>query len=215
MMVVSLKEGAGSGSEAPVFRIGFSDGSLFSFKSSYFSPVYGDASSYIPGREVSADEEGAFRFAASCYRTERIALRLIARAEQTCPGLSRKLKQRGHDPVCIRAVISGFVERGIVSDRRYAELWIQSRLARKVESPRRLIAALCDRGIARDTAAAAYKAILEFEDELVLLKRYLDKNHPGFAGNPSAGTYTALKYKLKYEGFSPEVLEQYRDIEGF
>ncbi|MDR1618170.1 MAG: regulatory protein RecX, partial [Treponema sp.] len=90
MIVVSVKTGA----ETELKRVELSDGSLFLLRACYLSGHFsGDC--FAGGDEISAAGEEALRFAAACFRAERAALRLVARAEQTVRGLSRKLERRG------------------------------------------------------------------------------------------------------------------------
>ncbi|MDR2029237.1 MAG: recombination regulator RecX [Treponema sp.] len=217
MTVVSIKT---TGPEAGplISRIGLSDGSLFSFNHTYLPPFWQGGAFFLPGKELLGDELEAVRFAAACFRTERAALRLVARAEQTRAGLARKLEHRGHTPSCIRVVISHLADLEVVSDQRYAGLWLQSRLARGAHSPLQLLNALSNRGIDRDTARAALKSALDFEHELALLGRYLTKSvtksvaksvtKSAATGRFSgAGKDSFLKQRLKHEGFSPSVVQ--------
>jgi regulatory protein len=205
MTLVSIKPGTG----AELKRIKLSDGSLFSLRTSYLTGPYdGDFDGrFIEGGEISAGEEGALRFAAACLRTERTALRLIARAEQTAPGLALKLKRRGFESSCISAVLRRLEDLGIVDNRRFAVLWVQSRLARRAESPRRLLSALRSRGIGQDDAEAALKSLLDFQNESALLQGYLQKRRLFPAGEQTGDR--SLKYLLKSEGFSSAVIQNY------
>ena len=211
LTIVSLK--AGTGGEAVqegVFRLELSDGSLFSFKSCYLSSPY-IADDYAAGREISADEEEAFRFASACLRAEKRALQLIARAEQNVFGLSRKLEKRGHDPGCVRAVISWLCESGLLDDRRYARLWLESRISRQAASPRRLLAALRSRSIDRHDAEAALRETLDDEAERQLLERYVQKLRRKGANSDTEAAVRSFRYTLKSEGFSPQVIENFLD----
>jgi regulatory protein len=208
MTVVSIKT-AGPEAGPLISRIGLSDGSLFSFNHTYLPPFWQDEAFFLPGRELEGDAVEAVRFAAACFRTERAALRLVARAEQTGAGLARKLEHRGHSPACIRAVIAHLEELEILSDQRYALLWLQSRLVRDARSPLQLLTALSNRGIDRDTARTALKSALDFEQESALLRRYLAKKRLSGAGKDSF-----LKQRLKHEGFSPAVLEWFWEENG-
>jgi regulatory protein len=199
MIVVAIK----NGTHPETARIALSDGREFSLGLSYLPPFYQERVFSFTGREISSDEEEVLRFAAACFRAERAALRLVARAEQTGFGISRKLERRGHASACVRAVVARLTESGIVNDRRFAALWIQSRLTRNAESPLHLIRALCSRGIDRDDAAEALKAVLGLEQESALLKRYLEKKYP-----QETKTYP-LKQTLKHEGFSPAVIQSF------
>jgi regulatory protein len=186
-----------------VYRIGLSDGSLFSIKTSYLSGYQADELCVL-NRELSSEEVTALRFASSCLRCEQAALRLVAHAEQTAYGLSRKLEQRGHGASYVRAVVTHLSELDIVSDRRYAELWLHSRLTLGGDSPRRLNATLCSKGIDRDVASAALKAALSLEKETFLIRRFLEKKR---LSPESSEAWRSLKQTLRAEGFSRIALE--------
>jgi regulatory protein len=200
MTIVAVKSGAGG----DIRRIELSDGSLFSFKICYLSSSLFDDVFYAPGRELSPGEEEGFRFASSCLRGEKTALRLISRAEQTNAGLRRKLEKAGHSPLCVRAVLARLGELGIVDDSRYARLWLQSRLAYKSEGPRRLLAALRRRGISRREAEETLRSVLSPAAERALLEKFLKKKRLS-GGEPDIGN------TLRGEGFSPSLIREYRE----
>jgi regulatory protein len=141
-------------------------------------------------------------------RAEEVALRLITRAEQSSVNLTRKLERRGFDSAAVSAVISNLIELNLLNDRRYAQLWIESRL-RLARSPLRLLSALCARGIDRDDAASAMKAVLDEETELSLLARFAGKMKK--QQKKGGDTVRSLKYLLKSEGFSAEAIQRYLD----
>jgi regulatory protein len=201
LTIVSLKSGT------DVLRVEFSDGSLFSFKTCYLpSPFI--ANDYTAGSEINAAEEDAFRYASACLRAEKRALQLIARAEQTVFGISRKLKKRGHDPDCINAVIAQLCALNLLDDRRYARLWLESRMNRQATSPRRLLIALRSRGIDRRDAEAALKETLDTDTERQLLERYVQKLRRKSVNNDDdSAAIRALRYTLKSEGFSSPVID--------
>ncbi|MDR0450543.1 MAG: RecX family transcriptional regulator [Treponema sp.] len=209
MTINAVKTGAGP----DVKRIEFSDGSLFSFKTCYLSPLFFDDTAYCPGKEISPDEEERFRFAAACLRAEKAASRLVARAEQSVFGLSRKLEKAGHPAGCVRAVAARLTDLGILDDRRFARYWLRSRLALKPDSPRKLLAGLRGRGIGRDDAARALKEALGPEDELGLLKRYLVKHRvfPGEGADGGGPWPLSLLFQLKREGFSSESIHTLKE----
>ncbi|MDR2069342.1 MAG: recombination regulator RecX [Spirochaetaceae bacterium] len=202
MTVVSLKVETGAESTPSVLRIGLSDGSSFAFKRCYLPVELRGEDVFFPGRDLSSAEEDACRFAAACYRTERAALRLVARAEQTCRGIAHKLEIRGFTAACIAEVVSYLVDTEIISDERYAVLWLHARLARFPEAPRKLLAGLRRRGINSRIAGGALKKVLDFQTESALLKGYLKKNQ---SHKPQTDRF--LTKQLKYEGFSPSVIE--------
>jgi regulatory protein len=140
-------------------------------------------------------EAGRDAFAAA----EKAALRLIARAEQSQSGLLRKLRARGWSLVAARAAVSRLVESNLVDDARFARLWAGARLLRKPHSPRDLVLQLRSRGIERQTAKTAVQNALDAYGEEKLAAAYLEQN-------AKTETPSALKAKLRAEGFSPETL---------
>lgn len=227
MTIVSIKQG----NDAELFRVEFSDGSSCVFRASYLSDsLIAALASFSqsgleaqPGSrdeasppEISEDEEQAFHFGASCYRAEKQALALVARAEQCSAGLSRKLEKRAYAAAVVRTVVSRLLEQGIVDDRRYALRWLASRLARSPECPRKLLAALLNRGIGREDAEKALKETLPPEEEYRLLKNYLAKKRRSFSefsAEMEQNTDPSLRYTLKAEGFSFRTLDRFREEE--
>jgi regulatory protein len=233
MTIVSIK----TGTESELKRIELSDGSLFSLRTCYLAgfstgtrgagirsvAIGGDDSAetltgsfldgLTAGEEISAEEERAFRFAAVCLRAERTALRLIARAEQTAMGLSRKLEHRGFETTCVRTVLRRLETLEIVDNRRFACLWLHVRLARRAESPRRLLAGLRGRGISREDAEAALKSALNTRSESALLRAYIEKNR--LIPETEDSGNLSLKYRLKSEGFSTSAVQDYWEEQGW
>jgi regulatory protein len=219
MTVVSLKpaekiaeNGFHRKADPSVFRVALSDGSLFSFKASYLSSQYPMDAIYSPGRELASVETEALRFAALCYRAERAALRLTARAEQYSFGIARKLRSRGYTAPCVRAVVASLCTEGIVDDSRYASCWIQSRLSRlSGASPRALTDSLRQRGLPRDAIQQALSVALDEETEAALLHSYLEKNRRRPSLRFRASGEGRLKQCLRYEGFSLDILDRFQE----
>ena len=148
---------------------------------------------------------------ASDYQlAENAALRLIARSEQCAAGLSRKLEKRKFDAAVVSEVISKLTELKLLDDDRFARLWLESRL-RLTRSPRQMLSSLYAKGIDRGSAQAALKNILDEETELSMIKRFVKKNSrkPG----KSEDFKRDVKYMLKNEGFSYQVIERYLEEE--
>jgi len=145
--------------------------------------------------------------------TEKIALRLIARAEQCSRGLALKLEKRKCDPACIGEVISKLTELKLIDDSRFARLWLESRM-RLTRSPRQLLSSLCARGIEHDDAKAAIPNVLDEEAEAALAERFVKKHarKAGRKNNEKNNSDTrALKYLLKNEGFSTAAIKRFFD----
>jgi len=148
-------------------------------------------------------------------RAEKIALRLIARAEQCSAGLARKLEKRKCDPEAINEVLSLLTEKKLIDDNRFARFWLQSRL-RFARSPRRLLSSLCARGIDRDDAESALKEVLNEETEQALLARFVKKYARKInkkKDSENEDTMRSLKFLLKNEGFSTAAIRQFLEDE--
>ena len=218
MKVVSIKRE--NPREDGVFKIEFSDGVSILFSVDYLSEqvIPGswnqgsakqnslDHDSPEEGRDLSVSEEEELRFAADCYKAEKVALSLIARAEQSKLRLTAKLEKKGIGNSVTKAVIHKLLERGLLDDERYAELWVRSCLARKTPSPLWLLVSLGKRGIDRDSSHNAIKKVLDEETEYSLLLNYIDKMD-------DLEKEKGLRSLLKYEGFSPETLNRFFDTQ--
>jgi regulatory protein len=213
MRVVSVKIPVKTGVSS-LMRIGLSDGSLFSFNAVYLPPDFSLDARAVPGAEISADEAALLRFAAGCYRAERAALALIARAEQTRSGLKGKLEHKGMDAAYTAAALDYLEKTGIINDGRFAELWLESKL-RQVRGhtgagrggklcPRKLLASLLGRFVPPGIARKAVAAALDAETERGLLNSYLAGNFPNFDKDDFH-----VKLRLKAAGFSSAVIRAY------
>jgi regulatory protein len=144
-------------------------------------------------------------FDSDCIKAEKIALRLIARAEQSVSGLAAKLEKRGVDQSAARKVISGLLDKKLLDDTRYAELWIRARIGRKAPSPLSFLVSLEKRGIDREASLNAIRKVLDEETEYSLLVRFIDKMDAIIKES------SFLRTKLRQERFSPEVIDRFFD----
>jgi len=190
----------------------FSDGTSLSFSTHYLPDAIplddeGNCPLWEPGHELSSGEEEACRFAAACYQAEKIALRLIARAEQNSLALTAKLERRKIDAAAAKAVVSRLLDQNLLNNERYAERWIRSQLAlRKAPSPQWLLAALGKRGIDRKSSLKALDKVFDPQTEYELLEKYLEKTRI----SRDSRTFS-IRAQLKHEGFSSTVIDLYLD----
>jgi len=153
-------------------------------------------------------EENVPTFDADCIKAEKIALRLIARAEQHSSGLAAKLEKRGVDPSIARKVISGLLEKKLLSDERFAESWVRAHLrGKKALSPLWFLVSLEKRGLKREVSLGAIDKILDEETEYSLLLEYINKIDLHFKENSGF-----LRNKLRYERFSSGVIDRFLGI---
>lgn len=105
------------------------------------------------------------------------AISLLARSEHSRFLLTQKLLQRDLPVDIIRSVLDDLERDGALSDRRYAESWVRSRLSGHPEDPRHMVARLRERGIAGDLAAAAVESVMRDDgtDEAGLAREYAER----------------------------------------
>jgi regulatory protein len=149
--------------------------------------------------------EEASPFDADCIKAEKIALRLIARAEQSVSGLTAKLEKRGVDPSAASQVISSLLDRKLLDDERFAERWIHAHLGgKKALSPLWFLVSLEKRGLKRETSLNAIGKVLDEETEFSLIVGYIERIDVRYKENSGL-----LKKKLRYERFSIEAIDRF------
>ncbi len=118
---------------------------------------------------VEAEESGE----SDCRKQ---ALRYLARREYSVLELSKKLKRKGHGSANCDKVINNLVAQKLLSDRRYAEAYLNSKI-RKGVGPVRIRHALEEAGLEKSTIDDVLNhADVEWTEQLKiqLIKKYGD-----------------------------------------
>lgn len=87
------------------------------------------------------------------------ALDVLSRCEHSRRELARKLRRRGYARETIEGVLDRLEAVGLVSDARYARLFVRDRLAVRPQGRRRILAGLRAKGVAAEVAGQAVKEI--------------------------------------------------------
>lgn len=129
------------------------------------------------GDSLSAERWQLIRERTDLIRARGQAVSLLARAEHSRFLLERKLLQRGHAPGTIREALDGLVDDGLVSDTRFAESWVRSRLRSHPEGHAHLVAGLRERGVSEPAARAAVERVLADEETSMVeyARSYVDR----------------------------------------
>ena len=202
MKLLSLKKN--NPRESGELKIEFSDNPILILSTDYIKSDI-NLDSWEEGRELSPIEEEELFYAADCYKAEKTALRLIARAEQSSFGLTAKLIRKGTDASVANDVIQKLIAKRLLDDIRYAELWVRSSLKKKSSSPLKLLSSLGKRGVDRSSSKKVLENILDEETEYSLLLGFLEKIDISEINSGS------LRSQLKHEGFSRIVIDRYFD----
>jgi len=113
---------------------------------------------------------------------------LISRAEQSSGGLYMKLKKKGFSDAACNYALDMVISMELLDDRRFAELWISSRLRKHPEGQSMLYKGLLARGVKSVKAKEALANTLTEEDLLEAVMA---------AGNKISGKYKDSKLKLQ------------------
>lgn len=104
------------------------------------------------------------------------AYRLLGRREYSIAELARRLEQKWPEADKIGSLVDALVEENLVSDQRFAESFVRSRLQRS-QGPLKIKAALRAKGVADGDIAAALAADAgQWAD---LAAAWLRRSHPG------------------------------------
>jgi regulatory protein len=87
------------------------------------------------------------------------ALALLSRREHSRRELARKLRRKGHSRDHIEVVLTRLEEVGLVSDERYARLFVTDKLAVRPLGRRRIVQGLRLKGIAAEAAGRALEDV--------------------------------------------------------
>jgi len=89
-----------------------------------------------------------------------IAVRYLSRREYGIEELRRKLLQRGAKPDIVEQLVSNFAEQNLVSDERFTEMYVRTRM-RRLFGPLKIRGELRQRGIADHLISEA----MQLEDD--------------------------------------------------
>jgi regulatory protein len=157
---VRISELKAEGTGGSVLRVRLDNGSLFLLDADL--PAL---PRYHSGDLVNDEDLRLLSAASETYSCRQKALDLIGRSEQYRHGLYAKLVSRGFSREAVTAALDRLEAAGSLSDRRYAEVWVRSRLRTRPEGPVRLKAALAAKGISSSVAARAVDSVLEELDD--------------------------------------------------
>jgi len=122
-----------------------------------------EESPFHEGDELGLDRWSEILARSALIRAKGQALALLARSEHSRFLLRQKLLQRDFDPATIASTLDELETAGALSDERYAESWVRSRLRGHPEGRSRLVAGLRSRGIDASLAEDAVAKVLEEE----------------------------------------------------
>jgi len=100
-----------------------------------------------------------------CYNQ---GVSLLTRREHTRRELELGLQKRGYSPAAIRSSLDTLTSQGYISHHRFAEVWLRSRIRKHPESLKMLTQRLQAKGLSREEASQAIKALSQEHENLEL-----------------------------------------------
>lgn len=198
IIITSFKQGALKG----LYKLGFSNGSLFNFRDVYLGEYQYILEGLDVGSQIDREAFSAFKFAGDCLLVERHAHRLIARSEHSSFLLRQKLLSRGYAPHLVSPVLELLIGLGLVNDARFSQMYLESLLSRKLLGPRRLYARLRAKGIPEDVAQNSLEEIYTDSLQCQKLSLFMEK-----AGIDLGSIGIAERQKIAKAGFLSSTLK--------
>jgi regulatory protein len=130
------------------------------------------------------------------------ALRHLSRAEHTMGQLSRYLAGRGYSAAVIEAVVKWAGERGIVDDRRFASVFLDSHTTHSPLGARRIRQELRKRGVPE----AAVSEALEERDDASLFDSLVETVRRKYGRLPKDAAFRRAAGYLTRRGFSTDLV---------
>ncbi len=116
----------------------------------------------FPGMELDEQEYLSLRHRADGYLARRKAMDLLAMREHTRSELLQKLQKKGFAADVAEETVETLVNEQLQSDRRFGEVWLRGRLARRPAARGILAAELQRKGVGRELCE---ELLDEFYDE--------------------------------------------------
>jgi len=146
-----------------------------------------------------------------------ILLRRLEAAPRTRAQLATTLRERDVPDDVAQRVLDRFEEVGLIDDRLFARMWVDSRQAGRLLSRRALAAGLRRKGVADDLVRDAVDTV-SAEDELAAAREMARRKARGVDGLPRATQVRRLSGALARRGYGPgvtaRVVREVLDHEG-
>jgi len=158
------------------------------------------------GRKLSSSEYENLATALDDRKLRDTAYRLLSRRPHSVKELADKLRQRGFSRPYIEVLVKEFCDKDLLSDRKFAESWVETRFRLKPRSGRLLVMELRSKGVDRETAQAVVREKLDGTDETELAFRLLINRRQRLIRENWVDTQRKIYNFLRYRGFNSDVI---------
>ena len=136
-----------------------------------------------------------------------ILLRRLEAAPRTRAELAGTLRERGVCDEVAGRVLDRFEEVGLIDDRLFARMWVDSRHAGRGLAPRALRSELRRKGVADEVIAEAVDSVGR-EDELTAARSIVSRKVHSVRGLPRPTQVRRLSGALARKGYGPGITAQ-------
>ena len=137
-------------------------------------------------------------------------MRLLARREHAAGELAAKLERRGYGRDAIDAEIERLAAEGLQSDERFANLFVEQRVARG-DGPLKLRSSLGERGVDGQIIDAA---LLPFDEEWTALAREALERRFGVSAPATRAELSKRMRFLQGRGFPAGIVRRVTDYDN-
>ena len=150
------------------------------------------------GAEFSREQAEELQLRSAVYAARDKAVEYLARREHSSNELVMKLRKKDYDAETARAAVELCRERGYVDDRRFASMWLASRLKKHPEGRSSLAAGLARKGVPRSIADEVLAEQLSDEHQEQALSEALAKYVRTRSADPRKVLNHLLRRGFKY-----------------
>ena len=165
MQITQLHETSYKG----MFKLTPNSGPAFFARNEYLSSI--QLESLAVDTDLSESQTDQLLDAGLACVVELKAVEYLARAEQSRFGLTRKLVQKKYEKKYIDMALDFLESVDYLSDKRFAEAWLNDRRINHFEGSGKLLSELMHRGISKDVSSKAVEDFFTENDEFEICKK--------------------------------------------
>lgn len=168
------------------------------------------------GLVLSEDDAEAVQLRSAVFAARDKAVEYQARREHSASELILKLRKKDYDYETAASAVEILVERGWVDDRRFAAMWLESRIKKHPEGRSSLAAGLSKKGVPRDIVNEVLDDCLSEQQQDDALARSLEKYVRTRSADPKKIVNHLLRRGFRYADIKRHLdgLDRYAEETG-
>jgi len=175
-------------------------------KLQFAKPVFEDARLKV-GDEINCEQKENLININEIFLIKTSALRMLARREHSSKELNDKLKTRGYSAGNIKKVVAELVELNLLSDERFAEIYVRSRFNYKKKSPKAIYYDLLKKGVDKTLIENELDSLDE-EDVFANARELAAKKLKSLKARNSTDIPAKLRSHLTYKAYSTRIINR-------